>query len=99
MNSLMIYDFFQQFDSPVVSIWRDNYDSDSGNWKLKEINLFNHAQMNYDPSSNPSIYFAMYKSQLYVQENPSDDELDHSSTKHIDSAYHWQPYPAIGTGQ
>lgn len=89
-----------QFDSPIVSIWRENANRDSEDQDLlEEISLFNSSQWIWGPeysTSSPGLYVGMHERQLYVQEN-SKLKTSLDSYKHVQPAvYPWQPYPAKG---
>ncbi|CAD1475311.1 unnamed protein product, partial [Heterotrigona itama] len=89
-----------KFDSPIVTIWREDSSSkDNEHNNLKEINLFDSTQWSWgtDFSVSPALYLGMHNRQLYVQENTElYKSLDASPRYMQHTKYPWQPYPAIG---
>ncbi|XP_029032287.1 eukaryotic translation initiation factor 2-alpha kinase isoform X1 [Osmia bicornis bicornis] len=90
----------QKFDSPIVSIWREDANTIRGEYNnLKEINLFDSKQWSWGTefSTSPGIYLGMHDRQLYIQENGELHKSLEISQKHVQhSKYPWQPYPAVG---
>ncbi|XP_014483949.1 PREDICTED: eukaryotic translation initiation factor 2-alpha kinase-like [Dinoponera quadriceps] len=91
-----------KFDSPIVSMWRENANKDSTDEDaLKEINLFDNFQWVLDQkysTTSPGLYIGMHQRQLYVQENfKLKKTLDSSRKQLYPTIYPWQPFPAIGT--
>ncbi|XP_032664784.1 eukaryotic translation initiation factor 2-alpha kinase isoform X2 [Odontomachus brunneus] len=94
-----------KFDSPIVSIWRENANQDTTDQDfLERINLFDGTKWVWGTkysTNNPSLYVGMHQRQLYVQENLElkNSLRDSSSVKHAQPmVYPWLPYPAIGNG-
>ncbi|XP_076169854.1 eukaryotic translation initiation factor 2-alpha kinase isoform X2 [Ptiloglossa arizonensis] len=88
-----------KFDSPIVTIWREDASKSDGQNNLKEINLFDSMQWSWgtELSTNPNIYLGMHDKQLYVQENAElYKSLEALPTYMQHSKYPWYPYPAIG---
>ncbi|XP_031826001.1 eukaryotic translation initiation factor 2-alpha kinase isoform X2 [Nomia melanderi] len=88
-----------KFDSPIVTIWREHTNADSGHKYLKEMNLFDSAQWSWGKefSVSPGIYLGKHDKQLYVQENSElykSLEVSLPYTQH--SKYPLQLYPATG---
>ncbi|XP_012223213.2 eukaryotic translation initiation factor 2-alpha kinase-like [Linepithema humile] len=92
-----------KFDSPIVTIWRENASKTSTNkGSLEQINLFDSSQWTWGSEHstvNPSLYLGMHEKQLYVQENFNlqNSDLDLFSTRVQHTRYPWQPYPADET--
>ncbi|KAG7189624.1 hypothetical protein KM043_017306 [Ampulex compressa] len=90
-----------KFDSPIVTIWREDTAQDaSGQKTLKEVNLFDNSQWTWgsDLPVSPGIYIGMHDRQLYIQENANlHKSLEERSLKYQHRRYPWQPYPAVET--
>lgn len=95
MNKMINY--FYQFDSPIVAIWREDaaklYSESSNKYILEPIDLFDSSQWIWGPhfEKRPNLYLGMYEKQLYVQENHK-NLLDLNYVQH--AKYPWRPYPA-----
>lgn len=89
-----------KFDSPIVTIWREDATIKTNGYKnLKEINLFDNTQWSWGTKflSSPAIYLGMHNKQLYIQENTEFYKSLDTSPRYIQhSKYPWKPYPAIG---
>lgn len=87
-----------QFDSPIVSIWRDDL-SQENDAVLKEVDLFDGTQWTWGSefSASPAIYVGMHDTQLYVQENTDlTKTIEHSRRRSNDfPKFPWRPYPAV----
>ncbi|KAK0161627.1 hypothetical protein PV327_010080 [Microctonus hyperodae] len=87
-----------KFDSPIVSIWRENtqINNDDDN-KLQQIDLFDSSQWKWGVEFTvcPGIYIGMHNRQLYVQENIDKKKLFKLPKSESTNIYPWQPYPAI----
>ncbi|KAK0094417.1 hypothetical protein PV326_010938 [Microctonus aethiopoides] len=87
-----------KFDSPIVSIWRENtlINNDNDN-KLQQIDLFDSSQWKWGVEFTvcPGIYIGMHNRQLYVQENTNKNNLFKLPKSESANIYPWQPYPAI----
>lgn len=84
-----------RFDSPVVTVWRDSklYEGDF-NENLKEINLFDSNQWDSE-AEGPGLYIGMHERQLYVQENPSLNQLTAYNPMNSQLVkFPWKPHPA-----
>ncbi|XP_076760849.1 eukaryotic translation initiation factor 2-alpha kinase [Xylocopa sonorina] len=90
-----------RFDSPIVTIWREDASIKSNEDKnLKEINLFDSTQWSWgtELSVSPGIYLGMHDRQLYIQENTELHKSLEASPNYLQhSKYPWQPYPAVGS--
>ncbi|XP_054012153.1 eukaryotic translation initiation factor 2-alpha kinase [Hylaeus anthracinus] len=89
-----------KFDSPIITIWREDADKNDKHNNLKEINLFD--SMPWFPetefSTSPGIYLGMHDRQLYIQENAAlHKSLEALPLYTQHSKYPWQPYPASVT--
>ncbi|KAL0120953.1 hypothetical protein PUN28_008578 [Cardiocondyla obscurior] len=89
-----------KFDSPIVTIWREDSAKMSINSKtvtpLEKMDLFDSSQWIWGSeysTINPGLYVGMHERQLYVQENHNNKNLQ--SIQHIQ--YPWEPYPAAIT--
>lgn len=87
-----------QFDSPIVSIWREDLIQTADSVKsLKEVDMFdgNHWSWGSDFVDSPGIYVGMHERQLYIQESKKTNEIVESNPEQI-KKFPWQPYPAAG---
>ncbi|XP_058791921.1 eukaryotic translation initiation factor 2-alpha kinase-like [Phymastichus coffea] len=88
-----------KFDSPIVSVWREDQVFDSSATPLKQVNLFDSIQLNLELdsefSAGPGLYLGMHERQLYIQENPAFFKSIDKSKDVILIKYPWRPYPAI----
>ncbi|XP_043248351.1 eukaryotic translation initiation factor 2-alpha kinase isoform X1 [Colletes gigas] len=89
-----------KFNSPIVTIWREDASKSNENNNLKEINLFDSMEWlrGTEFSTSPGIYLGVHDRQLYVQENAKlykSLEVLPTYTQHL--TYPWQPHlAAIG---
>ncbi|XP_043277335.1 eukaryotic translation initiation factor 2-alpha kinase isoform X2 [Venturia canescens] len=89
-----------KFDSPIVSIWRDDFREENSG-ALKEVDLFDGSQWTWGSefSTSPAIYVGMHDTQLYVQENTDLTKIVEHSRRRSNEflKFPWRPYPAVET--
>ncbi|XP_017892549.1 eukaryotic translation initiation factor 2-alpha kinase [Ceratina calcarata] len=89
-----------KFDSPIVSIWREDANKKiSGHKNVKEINLFDSTQYygGTEFSASPGIYLGMHNRQLYIQENTELQNSLEATPRYMEHLkYPWRPHAAIG---